>query len=218
VITINQPNPYELYGITAPTASLTFTSPDVSATWYQLSGTIITGNYSWIGMIAQSVWNQVGNGTVTMIFYANDSVGNEASNSVTVRKDIIAPVITIHSPQNNARYNITAPTYMISINDNNLDSYYYVISWSGGQSTHFITALSGSIDQTLWDTLPAAAYTLTVYANDTVGNLGSNSVTIHKESLTSSPAIPFGSFYFIIIIASIGVLLVSLNYKIKKQS
>ncbi len=218
IITINQPNSDELFGVTTPMVDVTFTSSNISATWYQLNGTIITGNYSWTGTIDQSVWNQVGNGTVAIIFYANNTVGKVGSNSVTVRKDIIAPVITIYTPQNNARFNTTAPTYLISISEKNLDSYYYTLSWTGGESTHFIYVLSGSINQALWDTLPAGIYTLTIYANDTLGNLGSNSVTIYKENLSSSQAIPFESFYLFIGIVSIALILVSVNYRLRKQS
>jgi len=218
IITINQPISYELFGTLAPTVDVTFTSPKLSATWYQLNGTIITSNYNWTGTLDQSVWNQVGNGTVTLIFYANNTVGKVGSNSVTVRKDIIAPVITIYTPHNNARFNTTAPSYLISISEKNLDSYYYILSWTGGESGHFIYVLSGSINQALWDTLPVGVYTLTIYANDTLGNLGSNSVTIYKESLSSSPKIPFGSFYLIVSIVSITLILASAKYKLKIKS
>lgn len=218
VITINQPNPHELFGTLAPIVDVIFTCPKLSAMWHQLDGTIITSNYSWTGTIDQSVWDQVGNGTVTIIFYANNTVGKEASNSVTVQKDIIAPVITILSPLNNTRYNSTGPAYLISIIEPNLDSYYYIISGDSGESIRVISDLSGTVDQTLWDILPAGTYTLTVYANDTLGNLGSNSVTIVKELPASSPEIPFGSFYLIIGIVSIVLLLSSVTYKLKKKS
>jgi len=217
IITINQPNPYNLFGAITPVVDVIFTCPKLSATWHQLDGTILTGNYSWTGTIEQSVWDQVGNGTVTIIFYANNTVGKEASNSVIVRKDIIAPVITLHSPKNNSRYNSTAPAYMISIIEANLDSYYYIITREGEESIRLIFDLSGSIDQTLWNILPAGTYTLTVYANDTLGNLGSTSVTIVKESLTVPPEISFGSFYLIIGIVSIVFLLVSVKHRLKKK-
>jgi len=217
IITINQPNPYELFGTIAPTVDVIITCPKLSATWHQLDGTITTSNYSWTGTIEQSVWDQVGNGTVTIIFYANNTVGKEVSNSVIIRKDIIAPVITIQLPLNNSIYDSTAPVYTISIVDFNLDSYYYIISGDSGESIRLISDLSGTIDQTLWDILPAGTYTLTVYANDTLGNLGSNSVTIVKESLALPPEIPFGSFYLVFGSVSIVLLLVSVKYRLKKK-
>ena len=131
--------------------------------------------------------------------------------------DSIPPIVIIHTPQNNSRYSSTAPVYSISIVEENLDSYYYVISGPGGDSTRYISDLSGSVDQSLWDSLPAGTYTLTVYANDTMGNLGSNSVTIVKESISPSPEIPFGSFYLIISIVSIALLLTSVKFRLKKK-
>ncbi len=132
--------------------------------------------------------------------------------------DSIAPVITILTPIDNSRYNITAPSYHISIIEDNLDSYWYIVSWDGEESQLFTASLSGTVDQTLWDTLPIGNYTLTVYANDTAGNLGSSSVTIIKESLPSgSPAIPFGLFYLIVSTVSVALILISTEYRLKKK-
>jgi len=130
--------------------------------------------------------------------------------------DIAAPVITILEPLNNSRYNITAPAYSISIVEPNLDTYYYIISGSSGDYLRIINSLTGSIDQTLWDSLPAGTYTLTIYANDTFEHLGSTSITIIKEILPSSPpAIPFGSFYLILATISVATILTSIRLKLK---
>ncbi|MFX1567561.1 MAG: nitrous oxide reductase family maturation protein NosD [Promethearchaeota archaeon] len=132
--------------------------------------------------------------------------------------DSIAPVVTILAPIDNSRYNITAPSYQISIVEDNLDSYWYIISWDSGESPAFTASLSGTVDQALWDSLPLGNYTLTVYANDTAGNIGSDSVTIIIEGLPSgSPAIPFGSFYLIISLVSVAIILISINYKLRKK-
>jgi hypothetical protein len=132
--------------------------------------------------------------------------------------DNIAPVIIIYSPLNNSRYNTTAPSYRISVIEDNFDSCYYKIVWEGGESSPFPAYTSGSIDQGLWDTLPIGVYFFIVYANDTTGNLGWNSVTIFKDRLTSSSVIPFGPFYLFISIVSITSIIVSVNYKIKRKS
>ena len=131
-------------------------------------------------------------------------------------EDNTAPIITIHSPADNSRFNTTAPSYMISIIEDNLDSCYYVLSWDGGESSPFVAGLSGSVDQTLWNTLLIGMYNFTVYANDTSGNLGSNSVTIFKDSLPSSKGIPFGSFYLIVSIVSISLILISVKFGKKR--
>jgi parallel beta-helix repeat protein len=135
--------------------------------------------------------------------------------------DSISPVVTILSPLDDSHYNTTAPAYSISIIEVNLDTYYYVISGTLGDYVRIINSLSGTIDQSLWDSLPAGTYTLTMYANDTAGNLGSASITIVKESLHSAPpAIPFGSFYLIIAIICVATALtiIRLKQKLKYNS
>ena len=130
--------------------------------------------------------------------------------------DSISPVITILSPLDDSHYNTTAPAYLISIIEVNLDTYYYVISGNPGDYVRIINSLSGTIDQSLWDSLPAGTYTLTMYANDTAGNLSSASITIVKDSLPSGPpTIPFGSFYLILAVISVAIIISSIRFKLK---
>jgi parallel beta-helix repeat protein len=131
--------------------------------------------------------------------------------------DDILPIITIYTPLNNSRYNTTAPSYSISIVEINLDTYYYVISGPSGDSIRIIYSLSGSIDQSLWDLLPAGTYTLTIYANDTAGNLASASVTVIKESIPSTPAISFGFYFILFSIMSTAVLLFLVKYRLRNN-
>jgi len=134
--------------------------------------------------------------------------------------DSISPIITLLNPLNNSKYNTTAPNYSISIVEENLDTYYYVITGTSGNFTQIIQNLSGSINQTLWDALPEGIYVLTFIVNDTTGNSALVSITINKESLTQtgSPGISFGSFYLIIAILSIIPILISIKVRNKKLS
>ena len=51
------------------------------------------------GTISQSAWNLCDNGTVSIKFYANNSLGNGAFLEVIVRKDVNKPEIVIIDPQ-----------------------------------------------------------------------------------------------------------------------
>jgi len=188
IITINQPNPYDLFGTIAPLVDVIFTCPKLSATWYQLDGTIITSNYSWIGTIDQSVWDQVGNGTVTLLFYANNTVGKEALNSVTVRKDSIAPTININSPTLNELFGTSAPNFNVEIYDVNLDTMWYTLD-NGLTNTTFTS--NGTINQALWSALPDGNVIIRFYANDSAGNIGFAEVTINKD--VTAPIITFNN-------------------------
>ena len=132
--------------------------------------------------------------------------------------DDIFPIVSILTPLNNSEYTSTAPSYSIEIIEEHLDTVYYIISGSAGDFIQIINELSGSIDQSLWGSLPAGSYTFTVYANDTGGNLASESITIIKESTALPPTtVPFGSFYLIITIVSIILMLVPIQRKLKKK-
>ena len=78
----------------------------LNKTWYTLDGGL--HNYSFSGLtgtIAQSAWDAVSEGYVTIQFYANNSLGSEIYNDVTILKDITPPgtniSFTIYSGLNN---------------------------------------------------------------------------------------------------------------------
>jgi hypothetical protein len=111
------------------------------------------------------------------MFYANDTTGNEGSNSLTVTKDTTDPVITITLPI--AGVYDGAPVYDITITEANLDQYWYTLN---GGSPIYITSTTDTIDSTEWGNLPDGSVEIVFYANDTAGNEGSNSVTVTKDS------------------------------------
>ena len=132
--------------------------------------------------------------------------------------DDILPIVTILTPLNNSEYGLTAPNYSITIVEDNLDTIYYIISGSAGDYVRIINELSGTIDQSLWDSLPAGSYSFTVFANDTGANLASDSITIIKQSTNPPPTtISFGSFFFIITVMCIVSVLLVIQQKVKKK-
>jgi len=70
------------------------------------------------------------------------------------------------------------------ITEIHLGSVWYTID--DGVTTIPITVYSGSIDETVWNALPNGQVTITFYALDIVGNLGSSSVIVTKKD----PGIP----------------------------
>ena len=177
-ITIDLPTPNFLIGINAPNFNLTIVEEDLDSTWYSLNGgenKTFTGN----GTINQNLWSALSNGTVTIRFYANDSAGNIGVAVIVYKIDILAPLITIDYPQLDGIYGSTSPDYLININEANMDKMWY--SFDGGDTIHFIDSISGKTVQDVWDALPNGEVTITFYANDTVGNVGSASVTFTKN-------------------------------------
>jgi len=63
-------------------------------------------------------------------------------------------------------------------------------SLNGGNNITF-TGFTGTINQTLWDALPEGNIIIKFYANDTLGRLGFQEVTVVKTiSQSNPPGIP----------------------------
>jgi hypothetical protein len=185
-ITIIEPNNYDLVGITPPVITININDPNLGESWYQLdNGTIITSNYTWTGSISQIVWDQVGNGTVIIRFYANDTVGNLGTAEVVVYKDIFLPIITINTPSANEVCNGSAPGFIVSISGSNLDTRWYTLD--DGLINHTFAGLIGIIDQLAWDAPGDGTVTIKFYINNTLGVIGFDEITVIKD--TSMPFI-----------------------------
>ena len=184
-IIINSPNSNELFGINAPNYDLTVSDGNLDKLWYYLdNGTVKTINTSitqYIWFIDQNRWDEIGNGTVLIRFYANDTLGNEGFAEVLIRKDIIAPIIDIFNPEESEMFKLSAPFYNISIQEYNLDSIWYVLSNTTYTSDiYLITYLSGNIDSIAWEAFHDGNIQIIFYANDTAGNIGQQIINIQK--------------------------------------
>ncbi len=180
IITIISPESNEVFGNSAAEFIIEIDEIYLNTTWYTISGLsdifIFTDN----GSIDQTIWDNLSDGNYTITFYANDTAGNIGFTSVTVEKDTTAPEITITSPGDNQEFSATAPPFDLSIVEGNLDTIWYTLDKG---ITNITCEESGQIDQTIWDSLSDGTYTITFYANDTAGNIGSSDVTIIKASL-----------------------------------
>ncbi|MBA7674133.1 hypothetical protein ES703_82340 [subsurface metagenome] len=186
MITINSPINDDLYSDDPPNFNvLIFDINGIDSMWYLIVGKSMNVIFSSNGTINQDLWNTVGNGLVTIRFYANDTFGNQNHRDVVVEKDTIAPIIVINSPNPNDEFGTTSPAYDISINEPHLDQIWYTLD--GGITNISITFLSGSIVQTVWDGVSLGAVTITFYANDTLGNIRFMSVGVAKVIEPSEP-------------------------------
>jgi uncharacterized delta-60 repeat protein len=185
-ITINSPSQNQLCGIAAPTFSLTINEPNLDKKWYSLNGgeniTFTTED-----QINQAEWDKIGNGTVLIRFYANDTGGNMNSRTVFVRKDAYIPDLTIHSPLNNETFGKTSPEFSITVIEEDLLNMWYTIEGISGD--FYFSEFSGTIDQDAWNDLPEGEITISFYAQDRAGNVNSKSVVVIKS--IKSERVPF---------------------------
>jgi len=124
--------------------------------------------------------------------------------------DTYAPIIEISSPNPSANFTSISPTFDVDIYDfplpasGQIDTMWY--SLNGGNN--FTFTANGKINQTAWEALPDGDIEIIFYANDTVGNLASKSITINKNALPEIPSYPLMVFVPIAISTVLGLVLI----------
>ena len=92
-----------------------------------------------------------------------------------------APIITINSPSDEDIFGTTAPSFSVTITDVNLFEMWYTLD--GGLHNYTFSDFTSSIKQSAWDSLSDGTITLTFFASDKPGNIGSAEVEIEKETV-----------------------------------
>ena len=189
IISIVSPIDNQIMGISSPSFQILTSGLHVNTTWYEIDGGsvnyTISGNS---GKINQGLWDEFGNGTVTIRFYVNDSLGYGTSDEITVRKDINQPNLVINTPISDTLYDNIAPIFNVELSDPNLDTSWYSLD---GGLTNIIFTTNSSINQTLWESTPDGQVEIQFYVNDTAANLIFDSVITNKD--TYSPVISINS-------------------------
>jgi hypothetical protein len=187
VLTIINPNPNDLFGDIAPDFEISISELNLNQTWYMLyNQTWNSLNYSFnelTGKINQVAWEEFWNLTVTTVtirFYANDTLNHLGFIEVTVRKNLFVPIITIVSPENNDLFGIEAPNITrIYKAGTELNTTWYTID--NGVTNYTFSGSSVVINQTAWDNYGFGNVIITFYINDSLGKIGSDTITIRKD-------------------------------------
>jgi len=95
-----------------------------------------------------------------------------------VKYDPILSII-INNPNLSEIYGNVSPHYNISIFESNLNTSWYTLD--GGTTNIEISQLTGTINQTEWEKQVRGMVSITFYANNSLGNVGSAEVTIIKD-------------------------------------
>jgi hypothetical protein len=160
---------------TTNTLYLNYSASDLNrdTCWYNINGTInITlSNCNNISFTA----NQ---GTSTLNLFVNDSANNINSTAVTFFVDSILPSVSIDSAFSNGSYlnYNTSINLTLTITDTNLQSCWY--NDNNGANSSFTCGDNLSLsfqDETF--------HTITVFANDTLNNVNSNTISFRVDSL-----------------------------------
>ncbi|KKN35371.1 hypothetical protein LCGC14_0784240, partial [marine sediment metagenome] len=214
-ITINSPSDNDIFNATAPVFDVSITDGNLDSMWYFIEGSSVNRTFSGNEAFNQTDWDGIANGTLTTItFYANDSLGNEASQSISIYVDKLGPSITINSPSNNDIFNATAPVFDVSITDGNLDTMWYYIE---GSLVNRTFSGNEAFNQTDWDGITNGTLTMiTFYANDSLGNEASQSVSIYVGNTGPSITInsPIENAAFNVIAPFFNVTIYAVNFNV----
>ncbi|MHA1242400.1 MAG: hypothetical protein ACTSQU_16695, partial [Promethearchaeota archaeon] len=181
---IDSPSNYSLFGKLAPNYSLTITEGLGNFTWYEFLGvgansTPIeldgTTNENIEEPFNQTMWDSLSNGTATVRFYVNNSLGELGYLDAIIRIDIIDPIINLIAPTGGF-FNSTPPDFTIEISDPNLNTTWYTLNIN--QTKHIFSS-NGTLDG--WAYLNDGLVTIKFYANDSVSNENSTSVQVTKD-------------------------------------
>ncbi|KKM63000.1 hypothetical protein LCGC14_1516010, partial [marine sediment metagenome] len=149
LIKILSPNQYQLFGRDAIAFNVSITSSTIDKRWYSLNGGMKYFFSGLNGTIDQNAWDVVGNGSLLLKFYVNNSAGTMNFDEVTILKDELAPIISILSPTENQIFGSSIFDFSLAITEGNLNSTWY--SLDGGLTNYLFVGLSGTIDQIAWD-------------------------------------------------------------------
>ncbi|MFX1364463.1 MAG: purple acid phosphatase family protein [Promethearchaeota archaeon] len=214
-ISILNPLPNQFFGRDAPNFTLLIDKPNLNFTWYTINDGITNFIFTGLtGTINQTIWYSLGDGLIKLLFYANDTLGNIGRKEVLIRKDTIAPIITIIYPQENEIYGINPPNFTVYITDYNLDSMWYSFNES---DVNIIFNENSTINQEEWEKLANGKFELIFFANDSASNVAFEVLIINKNISKQNNLIELLgaliSFFTILTIAAISYTYVELKRK-----
>ena len=155
------------------------TDENASNAWYNLDN----GNDVQMNAASGTIFvlmAHISDGSHFVIFHARDLAGNIGQSSVinfnvntSIPTDTIAPVVAISYPVNRATYDTKHITVTFTASDLNLNICYYSLN----SATNIVTACNADFTITAIE----GANTLTIYASDLAGNVGSQTVTFDVD-------------------------------------
>jgi len=194
-VKIVSPNQNEFFGSVAPNFNISIVEPFLHTTWYSLDGGTTNIIFSGLtGTVNQTEWDKKGDGTVTISFYGNNTLGNEGYAEVTVRKDTIAPTSLISYIVHKEPNIVNKSTTFTLTADDGSASGVSVIRYKINESNWFEYSTPFDLAQSTYGDI-----LISYQAIDEVGNIEViNTVLVALVEIHEKPA---EEFPFIIIIA-----------------
>jgi len=187
IINIISPIDNEEFGIDPPNFIIEIIDPNLDTMWYSIFNSTdhsLNITFTMNGTIDSTEWGALYNGTYTLRFYANNSLGNINFEEVVIRKNIYAIFIDIINPIEDEVFGVAAPSFEVEYTGLYLDTMWYTLD---AISENYIFTVNGTINQTAWSASPDGVIKINFYANNSVGEIYSKQVNVIKD--TSGPNI-----------------------------
>ena len=211
VFSVNLPSQNDYFSINSPNFDISIEEGVVNLTWYTLDGGIVNKTFTGLtGTIDQALWDSTSDGSVTITFYANDTMNEMAFKEISIYKDATTPIITINSPSVDEIFGNNAPGFNLTIIEANIHTIWYTLD-SGSTNITF-TGLTGTISQTIWDSVSEGDVTIRFYVNDSAGNLSYEQVQVVKR-ISEEGWIPGYNLFFLLGILSVVAIIISTKLK-----
>lgn len=187
LITVISPENNQMFGIDSPSFEIEVARSNNYITWYRLwnSSYGYTENKTFTGLtglINNTFWSKIGNGSLIITYFVNDTRGFETCVNISLNKNIYIPIITITTPTLKifglSTPNITIYNSSSTTIDKMLYSVYNGSVWSANRTIDDVWFV---IDITVWDTVLNGSWILKVYLNDTSGNSDTDEKWFYKD-------------------------------------
>ena len=218
-IQIIPPQDNQLFGKNAPIFTINQLIDDstIDSMWYTINNGLTNHSFTqFTETVNQTDWDNQQDGEITIRVYAEDMRGNIGYGTRRVRKDTTAPIIIINAPVTNEKFGDNPPELNITVIDDNLDSIWFQLI--GETYTSENLTWTGTIAQDIWDMFRNEKIIIRIYADDELGYIGYNSVTVEKSVYRYAE--PDSLITISIIIGSSGCgigLIIALRYYLKMK-
>ncbi|WP_167880881.1 PGF-pre-PGF domain-containing protein [Methanococcoides sp. AM1] len=172
IFSITMDEPEEGHNYSTSTIFLNVSANLEVDTWmYNINA---TGNHTF----TPNITLPLPDGSHNITVFANDTNGNMTSLMANFTIDTTPPSVTIESPQNKA-YDTNTVNLNVSA-DEDVMVWMYNLNGEGNKTFTPNTTLSS---------LPEGEYDITVFANDTIGNIGSAAISFSIDTITPTVTI-----------------------------
>ena len=207
-ITIITPLENEFFGVNAPDFIIDVEESNLNSTWYTIDDGITNITFSDpIGTIDQTEWEKISSsGSVTIKFYANDTLGFLGFAQIIIYKDIDAPSSQLVFIPHSGTNVVNTSTIFTFTEEDGLGSGVSVIRYKINDSAWI--DYTGGFDLTGY---AYGYYNISYYAIDEVGNIESvNSIIVELVDISSEPEPQFPIELTILISVISGVAVISI--------